>query len=206
MNDNKILCISDLDGTLLNKSAEITSFTKEIINRFTSGGGYFTVATARVPDTVLDILGGVRLSIPAVLLNGVMVYDTQARRYEKIETIDQSCLSGLFKTLADFGVTGFVYTLENGDIAYYYENSDAEYRKAFRDDRSARYGRVYNQTASFANVCDKNVIYFSTFDDYTLLLPVYERLKSDACLHIEFYRDTYNEDFWYLEICSAAAK
>ena len=201
----KTLYISDLDGTLLNKAAEITPFTKEIINRFTSSGGYFSIATARTLDTVLHILDGVKLSAPAVLLNGVSVYDTWTHRYEKIETIDKSCTTGLFKTLADFEITGFVFTLENGDIAHYYENLDAPHRKVFHDDRSGRYGRVYTQVDSFANLCGMDIAYFSTCDDKALLLPAYEKLKSDSRLHVEFYRDVYHEEFWYLEICSAAA-
>ena len=205
MSKDKTLYISDLDGTLLNKDAEITLFAKTTINRFTSGGGYFTVATARTLDTVLHILDGVMLSAPAVLLNGVSVYDTQSREYAKIETIDQACLTGLFKALADFEITGFVYTLENGDIAHYYENLDSEHRKAFHDDRSGKYGRVYKRVESFAELCGRDVAYFSTCDDYAILAPVYELLKTDARLHIEFYRDVYHERFWYLEICPAAA-
>jgi len=202
---NKILYISDLDGTLLNKSQEITPFAKKIINDLASNKIYFTIATARTLDTVLHILDGVKLSAPAVLLNGVSVYDTTMQKYEKIETIDKSCLNYIFETLADHGVTGFVYTLENGDIAHYYENLDAEHRKEFHDNRSGKYGRIYKKVRSFAQLCDKEIVYFSTSDDHALLSPVYEKLKADARLNVEFYRDIYHEKFWYLEICSAAA-
>jgi Cof subfamily protein (haloacid dehalogenase superfamily) len=207
----KTLYISDLDGTLLNKSVEITTYAKEIINRITENGGYFTVATARTLDTVLHILGGVRLNVPAVLLNGVSVYDTLNRRYEKIETIETSALSSMFKKLSDFGITGFVYALENGDIAHYYENLDSEHRKAFHDDRSGKYGRIYTQVKSFSELCEKGddkkreIAYFSTCDNYDVLFSVYKQLKTDSRLHIEFYRDIYHTDFWYLEICSANA-
>jgi len=51
----KTLYITDLDGTLLNKSVEITTYAKETINLITESGGYFTVATARTLDTVLHI-------------------------------------------------------------------------------------------------------------------------------------------------------
>ena len=202
---DKTLYVSDLDGTLLNKDAEITPFTKDIINRFTSGGGSFTIATARTLDTVLHILEGVRLSAPAVLLNGASVYDMQARRYMKIEAIDNNCLTGLFKTLADFEITGFVYTIENGDIAYYYENLDARHRKAFHDDRSGKYGRVYNRVDSFTDLFDRDIAYFTTCDDRAILSPAYDMLKADPRLRVEFYRDIYHEDFWYMEVCSAAA-
>ena len=201
----KTLYISDLDGTLLNKNQEITPAAKKSINRFTSNGGFFAVATARTLDTVLHILSGVNLNVPIILLNGVSVYDTQTQQYLKIETIDPYCLSRLFKTLTDFNATGFVYACENGDITHYYENLDAEHRKAFHDDRSGKYGRVYTQTSSFAELCDRDIIYFSTCDDYKILYPIYEALRIEPRLNIEFYRDIYHEEFWYLEVCSAAA-
>jgi len=205
LNVNKTLYISDLDGTLLNSAAEVTPYTRKIINRFTSNGGLFTVATARTLDTVLHILDGVSLSAPAVLLNGVSIFDTRTHRYEKIETIGNSYFCGMLKILSDYGVTGFIYTLENGDIAYYYENLDAEHRRTFHDDRSGKYGRIYTQVKSFAELCENEVVYFSTCDDFTVLSPVHEKLKINANLHIEFYKDIYHKDFWYLEVCSAAA-
>jgi len=201
----KTLYISDLDGTLLDKNAEITVYTKDVINRFVANGGHFTVATARTLDTVLHILDGVKLSVPAVLLNGVSVYDTDAREYKKIETIEPCCAAELFVTLAGMGVTGFVYTLENNDLAYYYENLDAPHRKQFHDERSEKYGRVYIKVNSFSELCDREITYFSTGDDYAALSPLYERLKTDARLHLEFYRDIYHTDIWYLEVCPASA-
>lgn len=201
----KTLYISDLDGTLLNPNQEVTPFTKRIINRFTENGGYFAVATARTLDTVLHILDGVKLSVPAVLLNGVSVYDTQRQEYLKVEILDHSILGSLFKTLVDFNISGFVYTYENGDIAHYYENLDTEIRKSFHDDRSGKYGRVYTQVGSFSELCNKDIAYFSTCDDYKLLAPVYEKLKASNRLHIEFYKDIYHAEFWYFEVCAATA-
>ena len=201
----KTLYISDLDGTLLKKNEEISRFSRDVINRFTSGGHHFTIATARTSDTVLHILEGVELNVPAVLLNGVSVYDTRAHRYQKVEAIGRPCLGGLFETLADFGITGFVYSFEAGDIAHYYENLDSEHRKAFHDIRSGKYGRVYTKVGAFAELCDRDIVYFSTADDHSILAPVCEELKTHPGLNVEFYRDVYHENFWYMEVCSAAA-
>ena len=82
---------------------------------------------------------------------------------------------------------------------------DAEQRKRFHDDRSGKYGRIYTQVASFADLCEKEVVYFSCCDAYAHLAPVYEKLKTEARLHVEFYQDTYYKGFWLMEVCSAAA-
>ncbi|MDR2546224.1 MAG: HAD family hydrolase [Lachnospiraceae bacterium] len=201
----KTLYISDLDGTLLNRNAEITPYTMEVINNFTKRGGYFTVATARSLDTVLHILRDVKLNIPVILLNGVSIYDTVKGQTERIVSIPRPSLDGLFQTLTEFNMTGFAYTYENDDIAHYYENLDSEHRREFHDDRSGRFGRVYKKVTSFTELSNHEVVYFSTCDDYALLKPIYEKIQSDPLLHVEFYQDIYHECFWYMEVCSTYA-
>jgi hypothetical protein len=150
----------------------------------------------------------VNINVPAVLLNGVCVYDMRTREYIKTEAIERLSRSFLFETLSDFGISGFAYTFENGGVAYYYENLDTEIRKSFHDERSGRYGRVYKQIGSFNELCEKNLVYFSAYGDYAALAPVYKKLKADASLRIEFYHNIYsihNENFWFLEVCAAAA-
>ena len=45
----KTLYISDLDGTLFNKSKKISIFTADVINKCIEEGMLFSVATARMP-------------------------------------------------------------------------------------------------------------------------------------------------------------
>jgi len=201
----KTLYISDLDGTLLDAEPKITAYTRDVINRFTGSGGHFTVATARSLDSAAQVIGDLKLNVPAALLGGVYFYDTQTRRYMKIAALDPPCAADLFKTLAEAGVTGFVYAFVNGGFKYYYENLDAPHRKEFHDVRAANLGRVYQKTASFSQLCDQNISQFAALDDYGLMLPVYERLKDDNRFNIEFYRDIYHESFWFMEISPAAA-
>jgi hydroxymethylpyrimidine pyrophosphatase-like HAD family hydrolase len=46
-NPPKTLCISDLDGTLLNKNAELSEYTADALNDLIAKGLRFSVATAR---------------------------------------------------------------------------------------------------------------------------------------------------------------
>lgn len=43
----KTLFISDLDGTLFNKSTQLSQYTIEILNHIIQKGYYFSYATAR---------------------------------------------------------------------------------------------------------------------------------------------------------------
>ena len=57
------LFVSDLDGTLLNKNKEISDYSKRELNKLIEKGINFTVATARTPATVVDILDGINIKI-----------------------------------------------------------------------------------------------------------------------------------------------
>lgn len=201
----KNLYISDLDGTLLNKDAEVSQFTKDIINKFTQSGRYFTVATARTLDTVLQILDGTFVNTPIILLNGVAVYDMAKKMYEKIEIIEKNLAAKMFDEFKMRGISGFVYAIEGSDITYYYENLDNPQRKAFHDERVAKYGRVYTKVSSFAELLGRDIVYFSTCDTFEQLAPINESFKDWKKLNIEFYKDIYDEKLWYLEVCSVKA-
>ena len=71
----KTCYISDLDGTLLDGSAQLTQYTKNALNTLTKHGVNITAATARSPYSVRKIFGGVNTALPMILMNGVMFYD-----------------------------------------------------------------------------------------------------------------------------------
>ncbi|HEX9060214.1 MAG TPA: HAD hydrolase family protein, partial [Clostridia bacterium] len=68
------LYISDLDGTLLNSSKEVSKYSKDIINALIKDGMKFSVATARTSGTVVKILSELNINVPLVLMNGVAIY------------------------------------------------------------------------------------------------------------------------------------
>ena len=83
----KTLYISDLDGTLLNSVAELSGFTAETLKSLSARGIYFTAATARTAATAAKLLDGLGLRAPAVLMNGVCVFDVDKKEYIKVEVL-----------------------------------------------------------------------------------------------------------------------
>ena len=83
------LFVSDLDGTLLNKSSEVSSNSREIINDLIQKGVKFTVATARTHATVIELLEGLEIQMPIAIMNGVGIYDLKNRKYLEIVDISK---------------------------------------------------------------------------------------------------------------------
>ena len=69
------LLISDLDGTLLTGEKRILPLDLAAIERFRALGGAFTVATGRAYTSAKPYVDQLRLTHPAVLYNGAVVYD-----------------------------------------------------------------------------------------------------------------------------------
>lgn len=82
MDFNKVIFMTDLDGTLLTDDKRILDKDMSAIKRFREGGGIFTAATGRgyamARRIVEDVL---HLDIPSVLFNGAGVYDFKQNRF-----------------------------------------------------------------------------------------------------------------------------
>lgn len=201
----KELYISDLDGTLLNRSAELSSFTVTVLNRLIAEGLHFSVSTARTAATVLHILKDVHINIPVSLMNGVSIYDISAKRYLKTEFIPPESAANMIDILRRHRQTGFLYGIEGDCLTTFYENTDSEHRRAFLEERVRKYGKLFTKVSSFRDCLHRSLIYLSVSDRKERLEPVYEEMRTDPNLHIEFYRDIYMDQFWYFEVCSAQA-
>lgn len=85
MDFNKVIFMTDLDGTLLTDDKRILDKDMAAIERFRRGGGIFTTATGRgyamARRVAVDQLRLDSLDMPAVLFNGAGVYDFKQNRF-----------------------------------------------------------------------------------------------------------------------------
>lgn len=201
------LFISDLDGTLLNSSCQISDKTAKIINSLISRGLTFTVATARTSETVRLLTKSISINAPAILMNGVVLYDLKEKRFISYEAFPEKSLTEFLNIIRSFGSKGFMYTISQNVLETHYVNLDTPNAREFMEERIKKFGKKFIKLPDFS-LCisqGKVPVYFSVSDTKEKLLPVYEKLKRLAGFSIEFYRDIYNTDFWYLEVCSEKA-
>ena len=70
----------DMDGTLLNDGGKVSRRSVEIINELIKNGMLFTVATARSAMSAAELLKDIDISVPAVLMNGVFLFDLKNKK------------------------------------------------------------------------------------------------------------------------------
>ena len=73
-----ILLLSDMDGTLLNRSGTISAENLSALRYFMAEGGRFSVATGRSKPGMEHFLETLPINAPAVIYNGAVVYDFEA--------------------------------------------------------------------------------------------------------------------------------
>ena len=69
------LLVSDMDGTLLNSQDRVPEINLAAIEKFTSEGGRFCVATGRTPENASIFLHDVHINTSCIFFNGAMLYD-----------------------------------------------------------------------------------------------------------------------------------
>ena len=69
MKKDKILYVSDLDGTLLNTKDRISDYSIETINGLVERGMLFTYATARSLVSASKVAQGLSANIPVIVYN-----------------------------------------------------------------------------------------------------------------------------------------
>jgi len=203
---NKVLYISDLDGTLLMSNRELSNYSKETLNKLMDKGVHFSVATARSLATAVKIIEDLNIKVPVVLMNGVVIYDIAERKYVKLETIPTEAVKEIIDITKKHNITGFMYAICNNEQITYYEDLCTKYLKNFHDERVLKYGKPFEKVASFHDkACDNNIIYFSFMDLHEKLYLMFEELKKNPEIEVVLYKDVYNENVWFLEIHSKYA-
>ena len=201
----KRLFVTDMDGTLLDPGQEIPSYTRRIIRKTIENGDYFTVASARTPASALPLLEGSSLNAPAILMNGVLLYDTkkcQTLTAEYIPDDQASQIVELFKLHNRFG---FMYHFENELIQVYHRELKTEIDREFRRIRQGNPGRKFVLTDDLTPHIDGHIIYFAVVGRRCELEALSKSISALDHLSFVFYKDVYDTDLYYLEIYSDRA-
>lgn len=201
----KTLYISDLDGTLLNQNAELSEYTINTLNRLIANGMNFSVATARTAATSVFMLENVKINVPVVLMNGVLVYDIRINQYIKKEMLSNENIEQILTAMNKVNQTGLMYALSGDELIVYYERICNKAMQNFIDERVHKYNKKFLKIDAFANA-DTGIIYFCYMDNGENIHRLYDEIKMIDGLHIEKYQDIYsNDDLWYMEVFSETA-
>ena len=99
----KTLYVSDLDGTLLNRQQQTSTYTNQTIEKLVDQGMLFSYATARSYYSAKPATKGLSAKIPLILYNGAFIIDNQSQ---------------------EILVSNFFLKEEVNDLAHYFNQKD----------------------------------------------------------------------------------
>ncbi len=203
--DKNTLVVSDLDGTLLNNNAEISWVTSfKLNNLIEESGMFFTVATARTWASCKKILSPIRLRLPIILMNGVLIYDPKLNRYDLVNRLDGGMKLRIDRLCTALGIECFMYTIYKNEMSTFYRKLNTQAMKDFFEERKSKYYKSFAQTDHFDRI-NSDAIYFTFIDKKEKLQIVYDTFNGNPEVSMTFYEDVYSKDLWYLEIFSSSA-
>ena len=91
----KTLYITDLDGTFLNEKGVVSEESRRVVNTLSEKGLLFSVASARSIMTAGELLRGLQINAPVVLMNGVFLFDIQKARVVSFHEIASDAIEAV---------------------------------------------------------------------------------------------------------------
>ncbi|MHC1748895.1 MAG: HAD-IIB family hydrolase [Cellulosilyticaceae bacterium] len=195
--DKKVLYITDLDGTLLNAKGFVSEYTKIGLTKLINEGLYFSVATARTPATVVDLLRGIPMKVPIVVMNGTALYDSVQNKYLEVQYIDEIAVRAVNNIIKSHHQNAFIYTIEKHQLTAYYKNIETQAEQLFYEERKDRYLKKFIK----GDIPEKMAVaYFTMLGNKDKIEKIAEELQTVPGISQVFYPDVYDKDTYYLEV------
>ena len=201
----KTLYAADLDGTLLLPGAVLSPFSKSALSSLTASGVLFTAATARTPATVVNILDGTGVNAPAVMMNGVLLYDLAKKNILSAETLSEETERHILACAEAHPVVSMVYTLDNGGLLVFYRPDGSELVSGFVEARNKTPYKKWRAVKTYSEVKNRRAIYLAAIGSREKLSALAEDVKKDTSLKTVLYREVNYRDVWVFEAFSANA-
>jgi Cof subfamily protein (haloacid dehalogenase superfamily) len=201
-----VLYVTDLDGTLLDDEQRVSPTTIEVINSLVADGLWFTVATARAPQTALPLLTGLDLRLPMIFVNGALIIDPADGRAISRNILDAPVARRVVDGYLAVGLRPFVYT---SDIAgrphVYYPGAGNACEQYYVDRRLAAGDERLRLVTDFASVFDEAVMSANSCGTPAELDAMAAALGADPDVFAHFGPDIYVPGHAWLEVCHPRA-
>lgn len=196
------LFVSDLDGTLLNKDQIISDYSKRELNRLINTGVNFAIATARSPATVSEILDGINIKTPVVLMNGVIIYDIENKKYINVKEIDKDSVKEVIKILEEYNKTFFLYGIKDDYLWVYHKDFTYDFEREYYEERCNKPLKSFKKVESYLDVLEDNqIVNFVFFENNEAIAKeLFDKIMNVQGVTGNCYKDIYNEGAYFLDV------
>ena len=192
---NKILFVTDLDGTLLNRQDRISPFSIRVINELVRKGMLFTYATARSLVSASKVTEGLSTQIPVIAYNGVFIFQPATGEILSREGFTDEERSRVKEKLEENRISPLVYSFVKGieKVSWIPEHENEGIRRYL----SMRPGdRRFRSVASDESLYEGDVFYYTCIGEKDELQPVYDCFSKDSRYRCTLQQELYRPEYW----------
>lgn len=197
LGEMKTLYVSDLDGTLMRSSIELSKFTTDTINELISRGLDFTYATARSINSAREITGDLKIKLPVVTRNGAVLADNTTGKYIERKVFTGEQVERLKSLSSAIGKYGFVSCFVGDSM--YKQCMEGEHPSEFQgyiDYYVGRGDRTLRLVSDTEELFVGEPGYLTLIASKEVLEPYYEEVRKYDDWEIVFSKDSYRDEYW----------
>ena len=198
----KTLYISDLDGTLLNKEASLSEFTKETLNQLIQEGMLFTYATARSSISACAVTEGLNIKLPVIVYNGTFIKDLSNGEF-LVSNYFGDEVKDLLDDLMEHDIYPIVYSYMNQEEKFTYLPEYAS-RGVMAHIHNRKGDKRTNPVYERSMMYEGEIFCINCIDEQDKLEHVYKKYKDR--FHCVYYMDIYTHEWWLEMIPKTASK
>lgn len=200
---NNILCICDLDGTLLLPGGRLSIDSKNCLNTLIQNGANIAIASARTPGTLINILDGLNINLPVACMNGSVIYDINNRIFLKKHTLSIETTNKIKTIFEKSNLNVFIHCpSSDGSLNIYYSKLNTSSEIKFFNQRKDL--PLKNYIKGNINNNDEPV-FLAALNKKEVLQPILLKLKAIKDIKCCLYNDVYDKNMYFLEIYSQSA-
>lgn len=198
------LYVTDLDGTFLDENAHVSKESVRILKPMLERGLLFTVATARSPATVVNLLQALPMRLPVVLLTGALLFDLQKKRSVRAAPLRPHAAQMLCRLLDETGGEALAYCVRDGQLCVYYRRLTCAFERAFVQKRMDSPYKTFVQAANYkqALINAQPLLFLFAIDSETKARIWYDRVSKIPDTVCYLYAEEYTEKGYILEVYS----
>ena len=200
----KTLYISDLDGTLLNRSDRLPAYTIETLNALLSKGMLFTFATARSWHSAHVVAEGLSPSLPWIVHNGAAFSDGRTGKRTEEAFFTHAQREYIWELCGKLGLWPLTYGMLDGEEKVFYLDTIERHPGMNYFIDSHRGDKRLAPVNTPEALLQGETYYFTFIHDKAALTPLWERIRGLDWLNLTFQQELYREEYW-LEITSKEA-
>lgn len=206
----KTLYITDLDGTLLDADSRVSARTAAILNEAIGRGALFSIATARTPATVSEIMRPIHLELPLIVMTGAALWNMKTGLYSEVQHMKPATARQVVETYRRHDCAAFLYTLPPAvheglgtrRMLIYHFGALNAYERTFMEERLTnpfKHFEVPESGDSLLPAEIRDTVLFFGIQPSDIAKKVFEDLKGIPEINPMYYHDWFGDDIAEIE-------